>query len=149
MLKTLLNYEDSLLGKFRFSHSMIHYGPFLLSLLLKGWIFYVFFFSGWVKFTSWSTTLMLFEYEYTVPLVSPLIAAFLATAVELIFPTLLLAGLIPRTSAIVIGVLNLIACYSYADISAAGIQQHIMWGIMLLTLFVIGNGVSTNGIKPK
>ena len=43
------------------------------------WIFWK---SGLTKIQSWESTVMLFQYEYKVPLLSPEIAAFLGIGVE-------------------------------------------------------------------
>ena len=83
---------------------------------------------------------MLFEYEYAVPLLSPALAAWLATAGELILPVLLLVGLLGRFSALGLFILNAVAVISYPDISPAGVQQHMMWGFMLAYLVLHGGG---------
>ena len=44
------------------------------------WIFYK---SGLNKFQSWDTTVFLFEHEYAVPLLSPPVAAALATFITI------------------------------------------------------------------
>ncbi|MBY4678076.1 DoxX family protein [Marinobacterium arenosum] len=112
----------------------------LFALVLRVWLFRVFFVSGLTKIQSWSTTLTLFEYEYDVPLLSPAMAAYLATGAELILPSLLLVGLLGRFSALALFVFNLVAVTSYPDISPAGVQQHIMWGVMLAYFVVSGPG---------
>lgn len=112
----------------------------VFSLVLRVWIFRVFFLSGLTKIKSWSTTMTLFEYEYSVPLLSPQVAAVMATAGELVLPALLLLGLLGRFSAAGLFVLNLVAVLSYPDISHAGVQQHIMWGVMLAYFVCFGPG---------
>ncbi|GJL81973.1 MAG: membrane protein [marine bacterium B5-7] len=109
-------------------------------LALRLWVANVFFKSGMNKFESMDITRMLFENEYAVPFLPPDIAANLATGVELIFPTLLAIGLAGRFSAGVLFVFNIIAVVSYPSLNPAGVQQHIMWGIMLLVPFLHGPG---------
>jgi len=140
MICQLLFLETTLIKKFRFLKQALFWGEQSLLLGLRLWIFNVFFFSGWLKFTSWETTTMLFEYEYSVALISPLVAAYLATFVEILFPILLLIGIFSRLSALTLFGLNFVAAISYADISPAGEQQHMLWGLMLLILFVRGSG---------
>ncbi len=140
MISKFLNFETNLM-----THSSAISKTFerlndLLLFVLRIWIFNIFFFSGWLKSSSWETTIMLFEYEYSVPLFSPLVAAYLATISELVFPVLLIIGILPRFSALSIFVLNAVALYSYTDISPAGIQQHYLWGLMLIFLFIKGAG---------
>ena len=112
----------------------------LLDVVLRIWVAKVFFQSGLTKIQSWDTTVMLFQYEYNVPILSPEIAAYLGTAAELSLPVLLLLGLISRPTALALFVFNYIAMISYADISPAGINAHIMWGVMLAVTFFHGPG---------
>jgi putative oxidoreductase len=112
----------------------------LFSLALRIWVAKVFFQSGLVKIQSWESTLMLFEYEYSVPLLPYDVAAYLATATELFVPVLLFVGLGSRMSALVLFILNYVAAISYPDISAAGLKDHILWGTMLAVTFFHGPG---------
>jgi putative oxidoreductase len=100
----------------------------------------VFFKSGLVKIQSWETTLMLFEYEYEVPLLPPAAAAYLGTAVELVIPVLLAFGLAGRLAALVLFVFNLVAVTSYPGISDAGVKDHILWGWLIAVTFFHGPG---------
>ncbi len=109
-----------------------------LNLLFRFWVAKVFFMSGLTKIKSWDTTLMLFEYEYAVPLIDFKLAAFLATGAELLFPALLLIGLSGRFSAAALFILNIVAAISYPDISPGGINDHYFWGAMLLVIFAYG-----------
>ena len=109
-------------------------------LLLRIWVSWVFLKSGMNKWESWDTTLMLFEYEYSVPILPPDIAAYAGTATELIFPVLLIVGFFGRASAGILFVFNIIAVISYPSLNEAGQLQHYMWGIMLLIPFLRGPG---------
>lgn len=55
-----------------------------------------FFRSGLLKVNSWEFAVQLFRDEYKVPLLDPLLAAQLATVVELAVPSFLFAGLATR-----------------------------------------------------
>lgn len=115
----------------------------LKPLLLIGFRLYVaqvFLMSGLTKIKSWSSTLSLFEYEYQVPVISPQIAAYMATAAELVLPIALIIGLFSRPAALALFILNVVAVISYPDISAAGVKDHIVWGTMLAVLFAFGPG---------
>ena len=112
----------------------------LLDIIIRIWVAKVFFQSGLVKIQSWESTLMLFEYEYQVPVMSPLLAAWLATSTELILPVLLFLGLLSRPTALVLFVFNIVAVVSYPDISAAGIKDHMLWGLMLAFTSIHGPG---------
>lgn len=112
----------------------------LLNLAFRIYLAKVFFYAGLTKIKTWDSTLMLFEYEYNVPLLRFDIAAYLATFAELVFPALLVIGLAGRFSAGALFVLNLVAAISYPDISPAGTNDHYFWGAMLLVLTVYGPG---------
>ncbi len=112
----------------------------LLDLGLRLWVARVFWNSGLTKIQSWDTTLMLFEYEYAVPLIPFDVAAVLATGVELGAPILLVLGLGTRVGALALFVLNAVAVIAYADISIAGIKDHYLWGALLMVTFFHGPG---------
>jgi len=112
----------------------------LFDLALRLWVANVFWKSGLTKIKSWDSTLMLFDYEYSVPLLPTNVAAFLATGAELLFPLLLLVGLASRFSALSLFILNYVAVISYPDISDAGIKDHLLWGTMLAVIFFHGPG---------
>jgi len=112
----------------------------LADLGVRLWVANVFWKSGLTKFQSMDSTIMLFEYEYKVPLLSPTVAAYLGTFTELAFPVLLALGLGGRFSAFVLFVFNIIAVISYPDLNPAGIQQHQLWGLLLLVTMLHGPG---------
>jgi putative oxidoreductase len=100
----------------------------------------VFFKSGLTKIVNWDSTVALFDNEYAVPLLPPEIAALLGTGVELIFPVLLVLGLGARVSALALFAFNIIAVFSYPDLSAAGLKDHQTWGLLLLITLLHGPG---------
>ncbi len=119
----------------------INYSQDLLNLVFRLYLAKVFFMAGWTKVSgSWESTLMLFEYEYAVPLIPPVAAAYMATFAELLFPVLLVLGFGGRFSAAALFILNYVAAISYPDISPAGINDHYFWGAMLLVLMAYGPG---------
>jgi putative oxidoreductase len=113
----------------------------LFDLAIRLWVANVFWKSGLTKIKSWDSTLTLFEYEYSVPLLPANLAALLATGAELLFPVLLLLGLASRFSALSLFVLNYVAVMAYPDISPAGIKDHLLWGTMLAVIFFHGPGM--------
>ena len=90
------------------------------------------------KLRDWDTTLALFTDEYHVPLLSPSVAAFIATGAELALPVV--AGLFGRFAAAVLSVLNVVAMLSLADITDPALQGHIFWGSLLAALLLWGPG---------
>lgn len=109
-------------------------------LILRLWVAYAFWTAGLTKIQSWDSTLYLFDQEYSVPLLPSETAAYLGTSVELAFPVLLAFGLFGRLAAGVLFLFNIIAVASYPDLGAAGLEQHRVWGIMLLVCLLHGPG---------
>jgi putative oxidoreductase len=120
----------------------------LHSLLLLATRFYVgwqFTKSGWIKITSWDTTLGLFRDEYHVPLLPPHLAAVMGTCGELGFPILLYLGLYTRLGALGTFFVNAMAVISYRQVLfaegyEAALDDHFLWGYMLLVVMVFGPG---------
>ncbi|NMP31291.1 DoxX family protein [Thalassotalea sp. M1531] len=109
-------------------------------LLARVYISWIFFKAGLVKLRDWDSTLMLFEYEYQVPLLPFEIAAYLATAGELILPILLTIGLLTKLSSLGLFVINLVAVIAYLDMTQAALNQHIFWGALMLMITLFGSG---------
>ena len=99
-----------------------------------------FFLSGLTKLRSWETTLALFEDEYHVPLLPPELAAWLGTGGELVLPVLLALGLAGRFAAAGLSVVNVVAVLSLAEIAPAALQQHQLWGALLVVVLLWGPG---------
>lgn len=116
------------------------WAPSALSVALRIWLALIFFKSGLTKIASWDTTLALFEYEYQVPLLSPVLAAYLGTAAELLLPVMLALGLFTRLSATALFAFNAVAAISYPDISEAGMKDHVYWGMLLTVPLALGGG---------
>jgi putative oxidoreductase len=112
----------------------------LLAFGLRLYVARVFLLSGLTKIHDWSVTLALFENEYHVPALSPPVAAVLGTATELSMPVLLALGLGTRFAAGMLLVFNIVAVVSYPDLPDIAVKDHILWGLMLLVLFVHGPG---------
>lgn len=112
-----------------------------LALLAARWVVaQAFFLSGLTKIRDWETTLLLFENEYAVPLLSPPVAAVAGTAGELVLPVLLLLGLAGRFAAAGLSVVNVVAVLSLAEIAPAALQQHQFWGSLLVAVLLWGPG---------
>ncbi|WP_077285207.1 DoxX family protein [Cognaticolwellia aestuarii] len=130
------------LQKVRAIHNQIFdYSNYLLIplvLFIRLYIANIFFKSGLTKLRDWESTLMLFEYEYEVPLVSPMVAAWAGTIGELVLPVLLAIGLFSRLSAVGLFIVNAVAVISLVDISPAAMNEHILWGSLLVFVFLLG-----------
>lgn len=114
----------------------------LALLVARLYVAQVFFLSGLTKLRDWSATLALFQDIYQVPLLPPVLAAYLGTAGELALPLLLVAGLGGRFAAAGLFVVNLMAALSLApdDFSAAAQAQHSLWGVLVTVLVLWGAG---------
>ncbi|NVK54212.1 MAG: DoxX family protein [Alteromonadaceae bacterium] len=112
----------------------------LLILAARIYVAWVFFASGLTKIDDWETTLFLFEYEYHVPLLPFVLAAYLATLGELLLPVLLTLGITSRLSALGLAIVNIVAVISLEDIPAAALYGHVIWGLILLHVTVWGAG---------
>ena len=112
--------------------------PFALATRL--YVSWQFLKSGYLKISSWETTLSLFHDEYHVPLLPPELAAWMGTAGELALPVLLIPGLFGRFAALGLSVVNAMAAASLPDIAPAALQQHVFWGSLLAGLALWGPG---------
>ena len=117
----------------------------LFALGIRWYVSYQFLASGWLKITSWETTISLFENEYHTPVLPPHLAAVIGTFGELFFPALLVVGLTSRLSAVAVFCVNAMAVISYWHVLStegfeAALGQHYFWGFMLVVLVVYGPG---------
>jgi putative oxidoreductase len=109
----------------------------ILQFLFRFCIAMVFWNAGMVKIQSWEPTVALFANEYRVPLLSPEIAAMLATAVELSCPLLLVFGLATRLATLpMLGMTFVIQTFVYPDLWLI----HLTWTTILLFILTRGPG---------
>ncbi|MGY0399877.1 MAG: DoxX family protein [Ostreibacterium sp.] len=140
--------------------NVAHNLQWLILLLLRLYIASVFLKSGFQKVSHWDSTLILFEYEYSVPFLSAKLAAILGTVAEIGLPLLLLFGVMSRWGAFALFCFNIVAVASYPALNVGewafvkafgflpigisfptkGLEDHVMWGLMIFTLFVFGAG---------
>ena len=131
---------NPLLRLIRFYYTASHLPEYLapvLDLGLRLFLADVFFKSGLTKIQNWDSTLYLFSDVYHVPLLPSDVAAYLATSAELGLSVLLVLGLFGRFATSGLFILNAVAVISYADLSEAGRNQHLYWGILLAVLLLI------------
>lgn len=112
-----------------------------IALLMRLGVAGVFFLSGRTKVDGvlhiTDSTYALFESEYRLPLVSPFIAAHLATYAEHLFSILLVLGLFTRLSAGAFFFMTLvIEIFVYPD----AWPTHLSWAALLLYLIARGGG---------
>jgi len=117
----------------------------VFALATRWYVAWQFLKSGWLKLTSWDSTLALFQVEYHVPVLPPGLAAVVGTFGELCFPVLLILGLAGRIAPLGLFAVNLMAVVSYSHVLLAegfeaALGQHVLWGFMLAMLAVYGQG---------
>jgi putative oxidoreductase len=117
----------------------------LFLLATRWYVSWQFLKSGWLKVTSWQSTLALFRDEYHVPLLPPYAAAVSGAFGELFFSTLLVLGIGGRVGPLGLFAVNAMAVISYRQVLLAegfeaALAQHVLWGFMLLMLAVFGIG---------
>lgn len=74
------------------------------------------------------------------PVLAPEIAAYMGAFTELFFPVLLALGFGGRFAAGVLFIFNVVAVMSYPDLNPVGVEQHQVWGILLLVSLLHGPG---------
>lgn len=111
-----------------------------IALLARIIIGLVFFRSGLTKIDGFAlrdATFFLFESEYHVPLLPPVLTAYMATAAELTMPILLWLGLGARFAATaLLGMTLVIQTFVYPD----AYMTHGLWAIALLLIMKYGAG---------
>jgi len=85
-----------------------------------------------------SATFSLFADEYKLPFLSPNVAAYVTTAMELVLPLLLVLGLLTRLSALgLLAMTMVIQIFVYPD---AWWTAHAYWVALLIVLIARGPG---------
>ena len=109
----------------------------LIQLAMRIAVGAVFFKSGLLKINSWEFAIKLFEEEYKVPLLDPVLAARLATFNELTFPMLLFLGLATRLATLpLLGMVAIIQTFIYPQ----AWTEHLLWASILIFLLSRGPG---------
>jgi putative oxidoreductase len=97
----------------------------------------VFFNSGLLKINSWELTLLLFRDEYQLPVLPTVLAAQMATALELAVPPFLAAGLLARLATLpLLGMVAVIQIFVYPQ----AWPEHLLWASILLFVLARGPG---------
>lgn len=109
----------------------------LVALLPRAALAHIYWNAGYTKILNWDGTLFLFSAVYNVPLLPPALAAYLATALELTTPWLLLTGFFSRVSALLLlGETLVIEIFVFPK----AWPDHLIWAAMLVPLVVYGPG---------
>ncbi len=123
---------------------ILHRFKDLADLLARLWVAKIFLESGLSKIQDWGATMVLFKYDYSVPLMSPAVAAYLGTTAEFVLPALLILGLGGRFIIFIFFVYNIICVVSFhflwTPVGSSGLNDHVDWGILLMLLMFHGSG---------
>jgi putative oxidoreductase len=138
-LISLVRNSDASLGR------LLNHFQSVFALGARWYVSWQFLKSGYLKITSWNSTLYLFQSEYHTPVLSPHVAAVTGTFGELFFPTLLVLGLASRFGALGLFAVNVMAVISYRQVLLAegfeaALAQHVLWGTLIAFLAVYGPG---------
>jgi putative oxidoreductase len=97
----------------------------------------VFLKAGLTKMASWEGTVRLFADKYQVPVLSPEVAALMATTVEVSCSPLLALGLATRVATLpLLGMIAVMQLFVYPH----AWSEHLTWGSILLFLLTRGGG---------
>ena len=119
------------------THRLGHFPRSLVELGLRAGVGAVFFKSGLSKIANWELTVQLFADEYALPLLPPELAAYMATAAELVCPVLLILGLAARFGALaLLGMTAVIQIFVYPDSWA----EHLLWASIFVYVLTQGAG---------
>ncbi|MFO1145183.1 MAG: DoxX family protein [Rhodospirillales bacterium] len=109
----------------------------LLALAFRLAVATVFWRSGLTKIASWDATVALFDMEYMLPVLPPVVGAYLATTVELGSSVMLALGLGTRFAAVaLLGMTLVIQLLVYPE----NWPDHLLWGSILAYLLTRGAG---------
>ena len=112
--------------------------PFsVLILIPRAATFSVFIHSGLQKLSDWNATLMLFQNEYHVPILPPVVAAYMSAGMELGLSSLVLVGLFSRLSVLgLLGMVSVIQIFVYPE----AWPDHIQWLAFMIFILCRGPG---------
>jgi putative oxidoreductase len=111
------------------------YGTPILQLMTRLWMANIFLKSGLTKFSNADSAIALFKYEYSVPILSPVFAAYSAMTFEIACSILLIIGLASR-----VAVLPLIAMTLVIQLFVFQNSEHFYWLFLFASILIYGSG---------
>ena len=113
----------------------------IVLLLARLWMASIFLRAGLLKLRDFGSTVFLFTEVHPVPLLPPVLAATMATAVELACPVLLVLGLATRLVALPMLAMVLVIQFVVGAADPAFRQdEHYAWMLLLAVLVCAGPG---------
>lgn len=111
------------------------YAAPILLLVIRIWMASIFFKSGLTKIANIESTISLFEYEYSLPIISPIFATYCSIIFELGCSILLFLGLASRIAALpLIGMTLVIQFLVFQN------PEHFYWLFLFSIILVFGGG---------
>ncbi|MBU6141049.1 MAG: DoxX family protein [Proteobacteria bacterium] len=108
----------------------------ILLLAIRIFVGLVFFKSGLTKFSNVDQAIILFTYEYSVPILPPAFAAISSMFFELACGGALIVGIFTRLAALpLIGMTLVIQIFVFQN------PEHFYWLFLLATLAIYGGGI--------
>jgi len=104
-------------------------------LAIRLWLAQSFFVSGVLKVGNWETALNLARYEYPVPWMDPVTAAYVGVSIELIASVLLAFGLATRAAAVPLLLLTLVMQHYYV-----ALDEQLFWAWLFGWYLLCGAG---------
>jgi putative oxidoreductase len=125
------------------AHSLIGFAERWLApvlfLAIRLWMAQIFFRAGLLKIQNLDGAIFLFSDVHPVPLLAPWLAAYLATAVELVCPILLVLGLAARLAALPMLVMVLVIQFVVGSADPAFyLTEHYYWMLLLAVIITKG-----------
>lgn len=113
----------------------------IVLLAIRLWMADIFFRSGLLKIQDLGSATFLFTEVHPVPLLPPVLAAYIATAVELVASTLLALGLCARLAALPMLAMTLVIQFIVgANDPAFHVDEHYYWMFLLIIVIAFGPG---------
>ena len=114
----------------------------LVLLAARLWMARIFFDSGLLKIQDIDSAVFLFSEVHPVPLLPPLLAAWLAIAVELVASTMLALGLLARLAALPMLAMTLVIQFVVGAADPAfHVTEHYYWMFLLAFVVAFGPGL--------
>ncbi len=132
-MKKIIDLAKYISGKYKVVADK--YLSHVLLLWIRIFVALVFYRSGLTKIANMDSTIALFEYEYALPIISPVVAAYLATFSELTFSALLMVGLFTRAAAIPLIIMTLVIQFLVFQN-----PEHFYWLALLCIVAIYGGG---------
>ena len=118
----------------------------IVLLAIRLWMAEIFFRSGLLKIQDIGSATFLFTEVHPVPLLPPVLAAYIATAVELVASTLLALGLCARLAALPMLAMTLVIQFIVgANDPAFYVTEHYYWMFLLAIVIAVGPGALSAG----